>query len=135
MNKYLHITFKVLFSLLLLTPLLGVTGVFPAPTRDLYNTDEAFNFINGVMNTAMYISVLMVIVNVIAVFALWTKREALAALLILPITANIIGFHALCDGGLLTGGAVMGNILLLLNLYFLYANWNIIQKLLLSKNH
>lgn len=135
MNKYIHITFKVLFSLLLLTPLLGVTGVFPAPTRDLYNTDDAFNFINGVMNTEMYISILMVIVNVIAVFALWTKREALAALLILPITANIIGFHAFLDGGLLTGGAVMGNILLLLNLYFLYANWNIIQKLLLSKNH
>lgn len=133
MNKYIHITFKILFSLILLMPILGTLGIFPAPTRDLYNTDAAFNFINVLMNTASYISILMAIVNTISVIALWTKREALASILMLPITANVVGFHAFLDGGLLTGGAIMGNILLVLNLYFLYINWNTINGLLIQR--
>jgi hypothetical protein len=114
-------------------PILGTLGIFPAPTRDLYNTDAAFNFINVLMNTASYISILMAIVNTISVIALWTKREALASILMLPITANVVGFHAFLDGGLLTGGAIMGNILLVLNLYFLYINWNTINGLLIQR--
>ncbi len=35
---------------------------------------------------------------------------------------NIVGFHAFLDTGLLTGGAVMGNVLALLNAYFLWKN-------------
>jgi hypothetical protein len=33
---------------------------------------------------------------------------------------NIIGFHATLDGGLLTGGAMMGNVLFIINIYLLY---------------
>ena len=43
-----------------------------------------------------------------------------AALLILPITVNVVAFHLFLDGGLLTGGAVLGNIMLLVNAYFLW---------------
>ena len=32
--------------------------------------------------------------------------------------AIVIGFHLVLDGGLLTAGAVLGNIMLLINVYF-----------------
>ena len=35
-------------------------------------------------------------------------------------TVNVVGFHLVLDGGLLTAGAVLGNIMLLINLYFLW---------------
>jgi hypothetical protein len=55
MKKYLHILAKVIFSLILLMPVLGATGIFPPATRDLYHTDEAFAFIE-ILETAAYIS-------------------------------------------------------------------------------
>jgi hypothetical protein len=100
-------------------PILGLTGIFPPPTRDLYNTDQAFQFIET-LNEVRYISFIMGVVHVLALVSLWSRRTALAALLILPITVNVVGFHLVLDGGLLTGGAVLGNIMLLLNAYFLW---------------
>ncbi len=122
MKKAVYIISKVILSLMLASSLLGLLGVFPAPTRDLYNTDEAFQFINMLMNNAVYINVMMTIVNIAAVIALWTKRDALGALLITPITANIVGFHMFLDGGLFTAGAIMANVLLIINIYLLWVN-------------
>jgi acetyl-CoA synthetase len=62
----------------------------------------------------------MGLVFALALVCLWTKREALAAILILPITVNIVAFHLFLDGGLLTPGAVMADALLALNVYFLW---------------
>jgi hypothetical protein len=128
MKKYLHIVLKIVFSLILLLPVAGLLGILPPPTRELYNTDIAFAFIETLAETA-YINYMMVVVHVAALIALWTRREALAALLMTPITANIIGFHAFLDGGLFTGGAILGNILLALNLYFLWQNRKIYSNL------
>lgn len=128
MKKYLHIVAKIFFSLILLLPVIGLTGMFGEATRDLYNTDQAFAFIE-ILNEVMYISFMMAVVHVIALIALWTKREALAALLVLPITLNVVGFHLMLDGGLLTGGAVLGNVMLLLNLYLLWKNCETVKLL------
>ncbi len=117
--KIVNIVLKVLLSLILVTPILGLTGLFPPPTRDLYNTDEAFQFIQT-LEDVRYISFIMGVVHVLALVSLWSKRTALAALLILPITVNVVGFHLVLDGGLLTGGAMLGNVMLLLNAYFLW---------------
>ncbi len=119
MKKALNIFLKLLLTLILVMPILGVTGVFPAPTPEMYNTPEAYDFIAMLM-AGKYIMYLEAIVFALAVLCLWSKRVALAALLILPITVNIVGFHLFLDGGLFTPGAVMGNVLLLLNLYFLW---------------
>ncbi|MCU0678575.1 MAG: hypothetical protein MUF19_03255 [Candidatus Pacebacteria bacterium] len=119
MKKYLHIIAKVLFSLILLMPVLGATGIFPPATRDLYHTDEAFAFIE-MLETASYILYMMVVVHLLAILALWTRREVVGALLALPISLNVVGFHLWLDGGLLTAGAAMGNVMLLINLYLLY---------------
>lgn len=119
MKKIIDIVLKVLLSLLIVTPILGVTGIFPAPTADMYTTPEAFAFISAIMGSG-YITETMALVFIIAIGALWTKRVALAALLILPLTVNIVGFHLFLDGGLFTAGSIMADILLLLNGYFLY---------------
>ena len=131
--KIVNILAKVIFSLICVLPALGLTGIFPPPTRDLYNTDAAFAFILVIMESAQYIDYIMVAALLLAVGALWTKREALGALLALPVTVNVVGFHAFLDGGLLTGGAILGNIMLLINVYFLYKNREILQALLLTK--
>ena len=110
---------KVLLTLLLIMPILGVTGVFPPPTPDLYNTPQAFQFIDLLMKS-WYVVIMEAVVFVLAIVCLWTKRTALAALLLLPITLNIIGFHAFLDGGLHQPGAIMGNVLFLLNIAFLW---------------
>jgi hypothetical protein len=119
MKKAIDIVLKVVLSLILLLPILGTFAVLPQPTPDIYNTPEAFQFITTLQETR-YINVMMSVVHVIALFCLWTRRTALAALLILPIALNVIGFHLVLDGGLLTAGAVLGNIMLLINAYFLW---------------
>ncbi len=119
MKKYLNPVLKGILSLLLVSPILGTLGIFPPPTRDMYNTDRAFEFINVLMKSG-YIMIIMTICFLLAIILLWTKRTAAAALLILPFTVNIVAFHLVLDGGLFTAGAIMANVLLLLNVYFLW---------------
>ncbi len=121
MKKAVRIALKVLLSFIMLMPIFGALGVFPAPTADLYNNPKSFAFIEALMGSG-YINPIMGLVFAMALISLWTKREALAAILILPITVNIIAFHLFLDGGLFTSGAIMGNALLLLNIYFLWQN-------------
>lgn len=115
----LHNTLRVLLSLILITPVLGALGIFPAPTADMYNTPEAFAFIE-VLADGKYTNFLIAIIFAASIALTILNRTALAALLILPITVNIICFHAFLDGGLLTKGAIMANMLALLNIYFLW---------------
>jgi hypothetical protein len=119
MKKAIDVVCKIVLSLLCLMPVFGALGIFPPPTPDMYNTPEAFGFIQSLMSVG-YINAIMAIVFVLAFIALWTKREALAALLLLPLTVNIVAFHLVLDNGLFTAGAVMANALLVLNAYFLW---------------
>ena len=121
MKKYLHILAKLVFSLIIALPVVGTTGLLGEATRELYNTDQAYAFIQ-MLTTVMYINYIMAVVNILALIALWTKREALGAILVLPITVNVVAFHLVLDGGLFTAGAMLGNLMLLLNLYFLWKN-------------
>lgn len=129
MKKAIDYVCRILLSLIMLLPIIGPFNLMPAPTRDLYNTDRAFQFIQVLME-ARHITAMMAVVFALALYFLWTKRTALAALLILPVTLNIEGFHAFLDGGLLTAGAVLGNIVFLLNLYFLWQGRDEIKQLL-----
>lgn len=117
--KILNTLLKVLLSLILIMPIFGVIGVFPPPTADMYNTPEAFSFIQILMDSG-YINYIMVIVFIVSLFCLWAKRVALASLIILPITINIVGFHAFLDGGLFKAGASMALVFFALNIYFLW---------------
>ena len=119
--KIFNIICKILLTLLLATPILGTLGIFPEPTRAMYQTDEAYNFIMILMHSG-YVMWMMSVVFIASLILLWKNKTAVVALLLLPITRNIVGFHAFLDGGLLTGGAVMGNVLLLINVYYLWVN-------------
>jgi hypothetical protein len=119
MRKAIDIVLKIILSLILILPILGLLRVFPPPTPDLYNTLEAFEFIQT-LEEVRYITIIMVAVHVIALVCVWTGRMAVAALLILPITVNVVAFHLVLDGGLHKAGAILGNIMLLLNAYFLW---------------
>ena len=129
MKKIIDIALKVVLSIILVMPILGLVGVFPPPTQDLYNTPEAFAFIETITE-GRYISMIMAVVHVLALVCLWTRRTALTALLILPITVNVVAFHAFLDGGLLTPGAILGNVMLLINLYFLWQHRRVYAPLL-----
>ncbi|QQR55485.1 hypothetical protein IPG41_02945 [Candidatus Peregrinibacteria bacterium] len=121
MKKILRIVLKVFLCLILVAPILGSLGIFPEPTADLYNTPEAFAFIQTLMD-AKYIPLLNTLIFALAIVLTFMNRMALVALLILPITVNIVAFHWVLDGGPFTSGAIMGNLLLLINLYFLWDN-------------
>lgn len=110
-----------MLSLIMLLPIAGMTGLFPQPTPDLYNTQKAYEFILMLMDTK-YIMYLDTLVFTVALVLLWTRREALAAVLVFPITVNVVAFHAFIDGGLLTGGALMGNVMLAANLYLFWVH-------------
>lgn len=118
--KILTAVLKVVLCLILLTPILGSLGILPAPTADMY-TPKGWAFIEMLFE-AKYIVYTEALVFLVAILLIATKRMALAALLILPITVNIISFHAFLDGGLLTSGAILAEALTLLNLYFLWQN-------------
>jgi hypothetical protein len=119
MRKAIDIVLKVILSLILILPILGVLRVFPPPTPDLYNTLQAFEFIET-LEEVRYISIIMAVVHVIALVCIWTGRMAAAALLILPITVNVVAFHLILDGGLHKAGAIPGDVMLSLNGYFLW---------------
>ena len=121
MKKAFTIVLKVILCLLLVSPILGVLGVFPPPTPDMYTTLKAYNFI-ATLFAAKYIMYIQAIVFAASAILIAINRTALAALLLIPITVNIIGFHAFLDGGLFTGGAVMADVLFILNVYFLWQN-------------
>jgi hypothetical protein len=119
--KILNIILRIILSILIISPILGVLGIFPAPTADLYNTPQAFAFIDMLFIT-QYIMWIMAVVFTISIILIIMNRMALVALLILPITVNIVAFHAFLDGGLFTSGAIMADVLLLINIYFLWKN-------------
>jgi putative oxidoreductase len=121
MKKALNILCKVLLVLIMIMPILGTLGIFPEPTADMYTSETAYQFIKALMD-AKYIPMLNALIFATSIVLIFMNRTALMALLILPITVNIVAFHWFLDGGPFTGGAVMGNVLLLLNIYFLWQN-------------
>lgn len=125
-NKYTYTLLKILFSLIILLPVVSLIGIMLGynfePKPEYYQTIDAYNFIAVLMDT-MYITVINALVFAVGLVLLWTKRTALAAVIIFPITVNVVAFHAFLDGGLFTGGALMGNIMLLINLYFFWYHW------------
>ena len=120
MKKAIHIVLKIILTLLLISPVLGALGIFPPPTPEMYTNPDAYSFILAIMNS--YLMWGISITSLLVIVLMWAKREALAALLLLPLAVNIVAFHATLDGGLFKAGAIMGNVLFLINVYLLYKN-------------
>jgi putative oxidoreductase len=133
MKKYMYIALKVVFSLIIFLPVASLfamgLGYDIAPKPEYYQTPEAFTFIQVLMDS-MYITIINALVFTVGLVLLWTKRTALAAVLIFPITVNVVAFHAFLDGGLFTGGAFLGNVMLAINLYFFWYHFEQYKELL-----
>lgn len=113
-------------------PILGTLGVFPKPTADMYGTPEAYQFISLLYQSG-YVLWMLTVTFLLAAILLITKRTAAAALILLPVTLNIVGFHAFLDTGLLSSGAVMGNVLFLINIYLLWINRSVYKSIFNTK--
>lgn len=122
-NKYTYNILKIIFSLIIIIPIVSLVGIWLGydiqPKPEYYTNMEAYNFIKILMDT-QYITIINALVFSVGLLMLWTKRTALASVIIFPITLNVVAFHAFVDGGLLTGGAMMGNLMLAINLYFFW---------------
>lgn len=121
--KILDVIAKVVLCLICAMPVMGALGIFPPPTRDLYNTDIAFQFIIMLMSTG-YLNYAIGVISAISIVLIITKRTALALLLLAPVTFNVQAFHLFLDGGLFTVGASLGNVMMVAHAYLLWRNWD-----------
>lgn len=120
-KRVINIILKIILCLLIFTPILGAIDLFPKPTAEMYNTQEAFNFIDALYNTN-YIIYLMAIVFATSIILIILNKTAVSAIILFPITINIFLFHLFLDGGIFSGGAIMGELLFLINIYFIWEN-------------
>lgn len=119
--KKLNLVLRILWALLLIMPIGGALGFFPEPTADMYSTPEAWAFMDALMQLP-YMMYLMAICFGVAAVLLFVGRQALAALILLPITVNIIAFHVFLDATLIAPESIMAYVFLALNGYFLWYN-------------
>lgn len=119
--KILTIIMRVLLGLVLLLPILGTLGVFPAPTADMYSP-SGWAFMQALMNTG-YIMPLIGSVCFAALVCVVLNRTALAAIILLPFTVNVVLHHIFVDHSFLTASASLAHVLWVTNAYFLWLNW------------
>lgn len=118
--KVLTIILRILLALVLLLPVLGTLGVFPPPTADLY-TPAGWAFIEALMNTG-YMMPLVGITCALCLVLVIMGKTALAAVLLAPLSVNVVLFHVMLDGTFFSPSAIPAWVLLLLNVYFLGVN-------------
>ena len=118
--KILNILLKIVLCLVLLSPILGALGILPPPNAGMY-TPQGYAFIKTLMDTG-YLMQLVAITFGVALLLILAGRTALAALVILPVLVNILFFHVRLDGGLFVPGALLADLLLILEAYFLWQN-------------
>lgn len=118
--KIARIIIGILLILVLSTPILGATGVFPEPTADLY-TPNGWAFMQALLNTPHMIY-LIALTSAVVIVLLLMKKTALAAIILAPLTVNIIGFHTFVDTGLFSAPASLGWVVLVGNIFFLWDN-------------
>lgn len=118
--KILTIVLRILFVLVLLLPVLGTLGVFPSPTADMYSP-AGWAFIQALMNTG-YMMPLIGLTCFVCFVLVIIGRTALAAVVLVPFTVNVVLYHLLLEGNLFSAASIPAWALLLLNVYFLWVN-------------
>lgn len=118
--KILRIVLRVLLCLLLLIPILGVSGIFPAPTAALY-TPSGWAFMSALMATPHMLPLIALTCAVCLVLFVM-RRDALAAVILAPLSVNVICFHTFVDTGLISPSASLGILLFVFNAFFLWDN-------------
>lgn len=112
---------RVLLGLILLIPILGAFGVFPAPTADLYSDPNGWAFMSALIVTG-YMMPLIGLTCALALVLLVMNRTALMAVILAPLTLNVILFHIFLNVTPVSLESSLGWALFLLNAYFLWLN-------------
>lgn len=118
---------RILLILLLAMPVLGSLGLFPPPTAEMY-TPQGWAFMSAMMATGYMLPALGMTFGVVLVLAL-LNRMALAAILLAPVTVNIMLFHWFLDASPVSAAAAPAYVLLFLNAFFLWRNWHVYRPL------
>jgi hypothetical protein len=69
-----------------------------------------------------YMLPLLAILSAVCIVLLILKKDALAAVLLAPMSVNVICFHTFVDTGLISPSAILGIMLFVLNAFFLWVN-------------
>lgn len=119
--KALHHTIRILLGIIFLLPALGGLGVFPQPTADMY-TSQGWAFISALINTGYMFPLIGVFSIIVAIFA-FANRTALAAIMLLPFTVNIVLFHVILDATPVSASSALAYIVAAINIFLLWYNW------------
>lgn len=116
-NKKLVRTIQIIFGIMLIV--FGLNMFFQFMPAITFN-DVATAYLGALFATG-YIFPIMGIVWIFAgLLFIFNKCSPLSAVLILPISLNILLFHIFLD----STGLLFGLIISILNLYMLYVHWN-----------
>lgn len=116
-NKKLVRTVQIIFGLMLL--LFGLNMFFQFMPALQFN-EAGSSFIGALFSTG-YIFPIMGIVWILAgLLFVFNKCSPFAAVLVFPITINLILFHMILD----STGWIFAFVILILNLELIFAHWN-----------
>jgi putative oxidoreductase len=118
--KIVSIILRILFGLVLLLPVLGTLGVFPPPTAEMYSP-PGWAFMQAMTATG-YLPLLIALTCAVCLVLVIMNRTALAAVLVAPLTVNILLFHLVLDRSMFTPSALPAWVLLITNACFLWEN-------------
>ncbi len=118
--KYVTIIVRILLGLVILTPILGATGIFPAPTADLY-TPAGWAFMEALMNSG-YMFPLIAVTCAVALVLLIMNRTALAAVILAPFAINVACFHTFVEDAPISVSASLAYVLVGGTIYLLWIN-------------
>lgn len=111
---------RILLCLVLLMPILGVLGVFPPPTADLYSP-EGWAFMQALMKSD-YMMPLIGLLAAVCFVLVAVNRTEIAAVLLAPFVVNVLCFHLFVDGSFFTLSASLAWVLNIATAYFLWIN-------------
>jgi putative oxidoreductase len=118
--KIVSIILRIFFGLVLLLPVLGTLGVFPPPAPEMYSP-PGWAFMQAMMATG-YLPQLIALTCAVTLVLVIMNRTALAAVLVAPLTVNILLFHLVVDRSMFNPSTLPAWVLLITNAYFLWEN-------------
>ncbi len=126
MNKKVVLVVRLIFGIILIA--LGVLAFSNLPIPDFYPAN-ALAFLQAISDTG-YMNYFMGIIQIIVGLMFLTRRYvALGAILLAPITINILMFHLFLDLKTILPGLVLAA----LNVFIAYTEWDKYRDLFKSR--
>lgn len=129
-NKKLVRTIQILFGLyLLLGGIMGILMMLGVQLPGPEFNEAGMAFINAVLATSYITELMSLVFLAVGIMFVFNKWSALGAVLLVPITLNILLFHIFLDFTGFIGAAIV----FLLNVYMIGINWHKYKPMLSNK--